>query len=109
MDAYRKALQAKSDLGHGEARFGLGKAYYRKGQYVEALETCREALRENESSLETYFRRAQAAARLGKRAEVAEVHAGFRRVAATLPRFARQGRFRWRLAFLFFPLTRWVV
>jgi tetratricopeptide (TPR) repeat protein len=107
-DAFRRALGARSDLGHGDARFGLGKAYYRKGDFVKALEAYREALPDNASRLEVYFRLAQVAARLGHDREAARARAEFRRVAASLPRFARQKRLRWRLAFLLFPLTRWI-
>ncbi len=105
-DAYGRALRAKSDLGHAEARFGMGKALYRRGDAAGALDCYREVLRENESNLEAYFRAAQAAARLGKAEEAAAAREGFRRVASSLPRFAGRNRFRWRLAFLLFPVTR---
>jgi tetratricopeptide (TPR) repeat protein len=106
-EGYRKALEAKSDLGHAEARFGLGKSLYRLGEVARALDCFREVLRENESNLEAYFRLAQAAARLGKADEADSARAEFRRVASSLPLFAGRNRFRWRLAFLLFPFTRW--
>lgn len=108
-EAYLRAMEAKSPLGHGEARFGLGKSLYRLGDAAGALDCFREVLRENESNLEAYFRRAQAAARLGRADEAASAKEDFRRVASVLPRFAGRNRFRWRLAFLLFPFTRrWV-
>jgi len=106
-ETYGKALEAKSTLGHGEARFGMGKALYRLGDAAGALECFREVLRENESNLEAYFRRAQAAARLGQADEAGSAKEEFRRVASALPRFAGRNRLRWRLAFWLFPLTRW--
>jgi len=108
-DAYERALAAKSDLGHADARFGLGKTLYRTGENARALDCYREALRENESNLEAYFRLAQAAARGGKPEEAASARAEFRRVASSLPRFAGRNRLRWRLAFLLFPVTRRIV
>ncbi len=105
-EAYERALQAKSDLGHQEALFGLGKAHYRRGDPARALDCYREVLRQNESNLEAYFRLAQAAARQGRMEEEASAKAGFWRVAAALPPFAARNRFRWRLAFLLFPITR---
>lgn len=102
--AYRRALDARSELGHGDALFGLGRALLRQGAVKEAVDVLGRALRENGSNLEGYFRLAQAKALLGE--DVADVRREFRSVAATLPRFARQGRLRWRLAFLLFPLTR---
>ncbi len=107
--AYGLALSAKSDLGHTEARFGLGKALYRQGKTAEALEQFRAVLKDHESNLEAYFRLAQAAVALGRAEEADSVRAEFWRVAAALPRFARQKRLRWRLAFLLFPLTRWIL
>ncbi len=108
-EAYGRALEAKSDLGHADARFGLGKALYRRGDTAKALDCYREVLRENESNLEAYFRLAQAAARLGRAEEAASAGAELRRVASSLPRFAARNRFRWRLAFLLFPVARHVV
>ncbi len=106
IDAFRRALRAKSELGHAEAVFGLGRALLRKGEAGEALERLKDAVRENGSILEAYFRWAQAGAVLGKPEEVAEARRQFREVARALPRFAKQGRFRWRLAFFLFPLSR---
>jgi tetratricopeptide (TPR) repeat protein len=106
VDAYRGALDAPSDLGHADALFGLGRALLRQGKREEAVDVLRRAIRENGSKLEAYFRWAQAAAALGRPAEVEEARREFRAVAAALPRFARQGRLRWRAAFWLFPLTR---
>jgi len=109
IDAYQRALGAKSDLGHGEAQFGLGKALYRKGETAKSFDALRQAVEDNGSNLEGYFRLAQAATDLGRADDAARVKAEFWRVAATLPRFAGRHRLRWRLAFLFFPLTRFFV
>lgn len=109
VEAFERALQAKSDLGHEEARFGLAKSLFRRGELEKALEGYRKVTAENGSNLEAYFRVAQAAAKLGKEGEVEGARTEFRRVAAALPRFARQRRFRWRVAFLLFPLTRFFV
>ncbi len=106
VEAFQKAIEAKAERGHGDAKFGLGKALFRKGEPAKAVDAYRRALEENQSVLELYFRLAQAAAVLGKEAEVEGARAEFRRVAATLTRFAGRHRFRWRLAFFFFPLTR---
>lgn len=108
-EAYSEALRAKSDLGHAEAVFGLGKSLYGRGKIPGALDAFREAVKENASNLEGYFRLAQAATKLGKADEAARTREEFWRVAASLPRFARQRRLRWRLAFLLFPLTRFIV
>lgn len=105
-EAFRKAIGARADRGHGDARFGLGKALFRMGETEKAVEAYRETLEENQSDLEVYFRLAQAAAALGREAECESARAEFRRVAATLPRFAGRHRFLWRLAFFFFPITR---
>jgi tetratricopeptide (TPR) repeat protein len=105
-DAFQRALQAKAERGHADARFGLGLALYRKGDTAKAIDAYRGALEENQSNLEVYFRLAQAAARLGRDAAVESSRAEFRRVAAMLPRFAGKHRLRWRLAFLLFPITR---
>lgn len=106
VDAYQRALGAKSDLGHGEAQFGLGKALYRKGETAKSFDALRRAVEDNGSNLEGYFRLAQAATDLGRSEDAARVKREFWRVAATLPRFAGRHRLRWRLAFAFFPLTR---
>lgn len=106
VETWRRALQAKSDTGYAEVRLGLGKALYRRGKAEKALEFLRQAVRENGSNLEGYFRLAQAAAGAGRAEEAAEAKREFRKVAAVLPRFARQRRFRWRMAFLLFPLAR---
>lgn len=106
--AYRRSLEAKADLGHGDALFGLGRALLRKGDPEKAVEFLRHAIHENGSNLEAYFRLAQASALLGREGDVESARREFRAVAASLPRFARQRRLRWRLAFLLFPMTRHV-
>ncbi len=108
IDAYRRALAAKSELGHGDAIFGMGRALLRKKDAAAAMERLKEAVRENGSNLEAYFRWAQAAAVLGKPDEVAEARRQFREVAGSLPRFAKQRRLRWRDAYFHFPLARHV-
>lgn len=105
---FEESLKAKAIAGTAEALLGLGKAQYRVGEPARALETLKKALLENASTLETYFRAAQAAAAAGKDDEAEAIGAEFRRTAASLPRFARQRRLRWRLAFLLFPLSRHV-
>jgi tetratricopeptide (TPR) repeat protein len=107
--AYQRALGAKSDFGHGEARFGMGKAFYRKGELAKAFETLNQAVEDNASNLEGYFRLAQAATDLGRADHAEKVKQEFRRVAASLPSFAGRRRFRWRVAFLLFPMTRYFV
>ncbi|MBI3856192.1 MAG: tetratricopeptide repeat protein [Planctomycetes bacterium] len=109
VEAYQRALAVKSDLGHKEAQFGLGLAFYRKGDVAKAYDALRRAVEDNGSHLEGYFRLAQAATDLGRSEEASRVKADFWRVAATLPRFAGRHRLRWRLAFAFFPLTRYFV
>ena len=104
--AFRRALEEQTRTGPGDALFGLGRALLRKGDLEPAASTLREAVHENGSNLEAYFRLAQALAGLGRDAEVAAAHGDFRAAAASLPRFARKRRLRWRLAFLLFPLTR---
>jgi tetratricopeptide (TPR) repeat protein len=106
IDSYQRALGAKSDLGHGEARLGLGKALYQKGETAKSFDALRQAVEDNGSNLEGYFRLAQAATDLGRAGDADQVKREFWRVAATLPRFAGRHRLRWRLAFLVFPLTR---
>jgi tetratricopeptide (TPR) repeat protein len=107
--AFSRALAVKSDLGHGEARFGLGKALYRKGELEKSFEVLNQSTEENSSNLEAYFRLAQVATDLGrpKHADLAKKE--FWRVAANLPAFAGRHRFRWRVAFILFPLTRYFV
>jgi tetratricopeptide (TPR) repeat protein len=108
-EAYREALGAASDRGHAEARFGLGRALAGSGDAAGALEQYREASDAMGSTLEFYFRCAQASAMLGDAAGVAGARDAFRRMAASLPPFAGKGRLRWRLAFLFFGVTRhWI-
>jgi tetratricopeptide (TPR) repeat protein len=106
VDAFQKALGAKAECGYTDAQFGLGKALYRKGDVAKAIDAYRRTLDENQSILEIYFRIAQAASVLGKKAEVASARAEFFRVAAALPSFASRHRRLWRLAFLLFPITR---
>jgi tetratricopeptide (TPR) repeat protein len=107
--AYARAVEAKSDLGHADAFLGLGVSLLKTGQTEKGLEALRRAAHENGSRLETYFRMAQAADRLGRGADLDEARREFKSVAAALPRFARAGRLRWRLAFLLFPLTKRVL
>ena len=109
IEAYQRALAAKSDLGHGEAQFGLGKALYLNGETANSFDALRQAVDDNGSHLEGYFRLAQAATDLGRGDDADRIKREFWRVAATLPRFAGRHRLRWRLAFLFFPLTRYFV
>jgi tetratricopeptide (TPR) repeat protein len=109
IEAYGRALGAKSDLGHGEARFGLGKALYRKGELDRAFDILNQSIEDNGSNLEGYFRLTQAATGLGRSGAADKVKREFWRVAALLPAFAGRHRFRWRLAFLLFPLTRHVI
>src|SRR5215831_3528891 len=109
IDAYQRALGAKSDLGHGEAQFGLGKALYRKGDVAKSFDALRQAVEDNGSNLEGYFRLAQAATDLGRGDAADKFKREFWRVAATLPRFAGRHRLRWRVAFLFFPMTRFLL
>src|ERR1043166_1950189 len=107
-ETFQRALEAKAEPGHADARFGLGLALYRKGDVGAAIDAYRRALEENQSNLEIYFRVAQAAAKLGRDAEAAGAREEFRRVAASLPRFAGRHRLRWRVAFFLFPITRHV-
>lgn len=109
IEAYQRSLASKSDFGHGEARFGIGKAHLKKGEPAKAFDALRRAVDDNQSNLECYFRLAQAAAELGRHDDADKVKREFRRVAAMLPRFAGRHRLRWRAAFLFFPLTRYIV
>lgn len=107
VDAYGEAVSRPSTMGHAEALLGMGTAKLRLGDAEGALGSLRASLEENASSLEAYFRAAQASAALGRREETASFAESFRRTAASLPRFAkRQRRLRWRLAFFFFPLLR---
>jgi tetratricopeptide (TPR) repeat protein len=108
VDVLRRALEARSELGHGEARFGLGRALLKKGEPGAAIDVLKEAVRDHGSNLEAYFRWAQAGALLGRAEEVEAARREFRAVAASLPRFVRQRRLRWRLAFLLFPIVRHV-
>jgi hypothetical protein len=84
-------------------------ALYRKGETAKSFDALRQAVEDNGSNLEGYFRLAQAATDLGRGDDAGKVKREFWRVAATLPRFAGRHRLRWRLAFLFFPLTRYFV
>lgn len=105
-EAYERALTAKSDLGHADALFGLGVVRLRLGETEKAFGLLQRAVGENGSRLEGWFRLAQAADRLGRADEVEFARREFGATASSLPPFARQGRLRWRLAFLFWPLTR---
>jgi tetratricopeptide (TPR) repeat protein len=104
--AYQQSFQAKSDLGYGEARFGMGLALYRSGELEKAFDVLNRSIEDNASNLEGYFRLAQAAVELGRLKEADQVKREFWRVAAQLPAFAGKHRMRWRLAFVFFPFTR---
>jgi tetratricopeptide (TPR) repeat protein len=104
--AYRKSLEVPSDGGYAEALLGVARSEYRAGRLGEAVAFGRHAVAENESLLEAYFRWAQAAAAGKVEAERSKAAAEFRRVAASLPPFARQRRLWWRLAFLVFPIAR---
>src|SRR5438128_1084338 len=84
----RRFMAAQSERGHAAAHFGLGKCLYREGRQEQAIEAYRGTLGENQSMLEVYFRLAQAAAMLDMDGEVDAARSEFRRVAATLPRFA---------------------
>lgn len=106
VEAYRRALAAKSDLGYGEARFGLGLALYRKGEAAQAFDVLNQSIEDNGSNLEGYFRLAQAATDLGRLKEAEMVKREFWRVSRQLPGFAGKRRLRWRVAFLLFPVAR---
>jgi Tfp pilus assembly protein PilF len=106
VDAFERALKAKSERGYVDALLGMSKARYRMGKAGEALEFAKHAVAEETSNLEAYFRWAQAAAKMGRAAEVAEARERFWRTALKLPRYARQRRMWWRLAFATFPLSR---
>ncbi len=108
VDAFDRALKAKSERGYVDALLGMSKARYRLGKTGEALEFAKHAAAEEESNLEAYFRWAQSAAKMGRAAEVAEARNRFWRVALKLPRYARQRRMWWRLAFATFPIARFL-
>jgi len=108
VDAFGRALKARSDRGYVDALLGMAKARYRMGKTAEAFEFAKHAVAEEESNLEAYFRWAQAAAKMGRAADVAEARGRFWRIALKLPRYARQRRVWWRLAFATFPLSRLV-
>ncbi len=105
-DVFQRALKAKSELGYFDALLGVSKCAYRGGQLETALEYAKHAVAEQESHLEPYFRWAQAAAALGKAGEADAARERFWRTALALPRYARQRRLWWRLAFMTFPLSR---
>lgn len=109
IEAYEAALKAKSDLGYGEARFGLGKALYRKGNLGRSFDALNQSIEDNGSNLEAYFRLAVAASDLGRGADAEKIKREFWRVAALLPRFAGKHRLRWQIAFLLFPVSRYLV
>ncbi|HLY09906.1 MAG TPA: tetratricopeptide repeat protein [Planctomycetota bacterium] len=106
ISAYQRALTVKSDLGYGEARFGLGRALYRKGDLEQAFDVLNRSIEDNGSNLEGYFRLAQVATELGRLKEAEMVKREFWRISAQLPAFAGKRRLRWRLAVLLFPITR---
>jgi len=107
--SYERALTSKSDLGHGEARFGLGLSLQRLGQLERAFEVLNRAIEDNGSNLEAYFRLAQVASDLGRHREREVVAREFWKVVASLPRFAGKQRMRWRIAMFLFPLTRGIL
>lgn len=107
-DAFQRALKAKSELGYFDALIGLAKARYRAGDVKKAFEFARHAVAEQESHLEGYFRWAQAAARLRRPDDVRAARDRFWKVALNQPRYARQRRIWWRLAFIAFPISRLV-
>jgi tetratricopeptide (TPR) repeat protein len=109
IEAYRTALAAKSDLGYGDARFGLGLALYRKGEAAQAFDVLNQSIEDNGSNLEGYFRLAQAATDLGRLKEAEMVKREFWRVSRQLPSFAGKRRLRWRVAFLLFPIARGIL
>lgn len=104
--SFRDALASPSQTGYHEALLGLAKSLYRLKRCEEALDFARHAANENTSSLETYFRWAQAAAALGRGDEVGEARRRFHETARALPPFSRERRLRFRLAFAFFGLAR---
>ncbi len=106
---FETALKSKSETGYFEALYGLAICHWRLRNPEKALEWAKHATRENTSSLAAQFRWAQAAARCGKAAEVAEARAAFWRTRAALPRFSREHRTRWALAFLLFGISRHIV
>ena len=106
MQAYEKALLRKTELGYGDTHLALGRCALRGKEYAKALKWFEKSVRERSSYLETYFRIAQAAAAIGEGLRVRQAREEFRRVAANLPKFARQNPWKWRLAFLAFPLSR---
>jgi tetratricopeptide (TPR) repeat protein len=103
--AYERALGARSDLGYGEARFGLGRALQRRGDLARAFDVLNRSTEDNSSNLEGYFRLAQVAADLGRLKEAEQVKREFWRVSKQLPSFAGKQRLKWRLAFVFFPIA----
>ncbi len=104
-----EALKSKSETGYFEALLLLSRCHWKRGNAVKALEWARHASRENTSSLEAYFRRAQAAAKAGDAAEVKAARAEFERTRAALPKFSREARIGWSIAFWLFPLIRRIV
>ncbi|MHC4605905.1 MAG: tetratricopeptide repeat protein [Planctomycetota bacterium] len=109
VEAYERALAAPSDMGYGDVYLGLGRCSLRAGEPEKALEWLEKSLKERTSYLETYFRIAQAAAVLGRKDRIREARRQFSETAANIPRFARQKKFRWRLAFWFFPFFRHLI
>ncbi len=101
-----EALKSKSETGYFEVLLLLSRCHWKQGNAVKALEWAQHASRENTSSLEAYFRRAQAAAKAGDAAEVDAARAAFVRTKAVLPKFSRERRIGWALAFWMFPVTR---
>lgn len=107
-DAYEKSLRSPSQLGYAESRLGLGKTLYRLGRPEKALEQYRVCREDQLSNLEVHFRIAQASWKLGRTEEARAARSELRRVAETLPSFARKRWRSWRLANVLFPVAKWV-
>lgn len=105
-ESFRASLKAKSEAGYHDALLGLSKSLWRSGRPGEAAEFARHAIQENSSSLEAYFRWAQAAAAAGAPEQVRRAREEFLRVKASLPPFARRRTLWYSLAFAIFPLAR---
>jgi tetratricopeptide (TPR) repeat protein len=106
---FERALKSKSETGYFDALLLLSRCHWKRGDAARALEWAKHASQENTSSLQCYFRWAQAAAALGNGAELRTAREAFFRTRAALPRFSRQGQLRWAVAFWFFPLSRRIV
>ena len=105
-EAFNETLQLGKDVEFGEIYLRLGRCALRQRKYEDALQWFQRSVKERSSYLETYFRIAQAAAKLGRRDEIRKAKEDFSRVAANLPKFVKQSPFKWRLAFVTFPFSR---